>query len=109
MLNNIIYKGRDNEVFIAFTFDGDFAALGLANFTEITLSLGGEEYSTIATPEELLLKDNFTLTLKIGGITNLSTGSYPVEVIGINATYSDGFVLNCAASSKIERVIVKDC
>ena len=108
-LNNIIYKGRDNEVFIAFTFDGDFAATGLANFDEVTLDIGGETYSTVTTPSQLFLKDNFTLALKIGDITTLTVGNYSPEIIGISTTYNDGFILNCATSSKISSITVKDC
>ena len=109
ILNNIIYKGRDNEVIIGFTFDGDFAALGLANFTEITLNLGGEGYSTLSTPVQLFLKDNFTLVFQLGDITSLEVGQYAPDIIGISATYDDGYILNCSTYSKISRIVVKDC
>lgn len=108
-LNNVIYKPRDNEVFIAFSFGGDFSVGGLSNFSEITLTLGVESYSTISTPNQLFLKDDFTLALKIGDITTLDVGQYSPDIIGISPTYDDGYVLNCATSSKIGRIIIKDC
>ena len=108
-LNNIIYLGRDNEVFISFTFGGDFSTGGLTNFTDISLSIGVEVYTLLTTPTQLFLKDDFTLALKIGDITALTAGSYGIDVIGFSAVYGDGFVLNCASHSAIERVIVKDC
>ena len=108
-LNNVIYKGKDNEVFVSFSFDGDFAALGLSNFDEVTLSLGGEDYSTLTTPAQLFLKDNFTLALKIGDTTSLDVGQYPPSITGVSTTYNDGYVLNCASSSKIASIVIKSC
>ena len=106
MLNNIIYKGHDNEVFIAFSFDGDFAVGGLTNFTEVKLIIGGEEYSTVSTPAQLSLEDDNTLNLSIGDITALDTGKYMPSIIGISATYDYGYVLNCSSSSQLDDYII---
>lgn len=109
-LNNIIYKGRDNEVEILFSFTGDFAISGLSAFDYIELDLGEETYATNLTPEQLYIKDDFTLVLKIGDATALDEGKYAPSISGyLNPTYNDGYVLNCSSSSKIERIQIKEC
>ena len=40
MAQNIIVKGSDNPVIMSWSFSGDFAANGLASFSEITVDIG---------------------------------------------------------------------
>lgn len=109
-MNNVIYLGRDNEVEIVFTFSGDFSTSGLSTFDYVELMLGGEGYSTNTTPDQLYIKDDFTLVIKIGDITSLQTGNYAPSITGyLNPDYNDGYVLNCSTTSKIERIKIKDC
>jgi len=100
-MQNEIYKGFDNPVVFTFAFTGEFAANGLSNFTDITLDIGGESYSTVTTPNQLFLNGNNELRLKIGDTTALIAGSYKPEIVGFSATYNDGYLLNGALNKKL--------
>lgn len=107
MSSNVIYKGFDNPIIFTFSFSGDFAALGLNNFTRIDVTIGSETYST--TGQYLAITDANTLTLSISDVTNLADGSYGVEIIGFNSTYDDGFVLACKKARTLTNVRVISC
>ena len=94
MAQNKIVKGSDNPVVMSWSFSGDFAANGLASFSEITVDIGSESYSTISTPSQLFLNGNNELRLRIGDSTSLAEGQYTLEVIGFSATYNDGYLLS---------------
>jgi len=95
-MQNEIYKGFDNSVVMTFSFSGEFAVDGLSNFTNITLNIGDEFYSTNLTPDQLFINGNSELRLKIGDTTTLESGSYRPEIVGFSATYDDGYLLNGA-------------
>lgn len=100
-MQNEIYLTFDNPVVFEFTFTGEFATNGLSNFTNITLDIGGESYSTTGTPSQLFLNGNNELRLKIGDTTALTAGSYRPEIVGFSATYDDGYLLNGALNKKL--------
>ena len=94
MSQNLVIKGDDNPVVMTFTFTGEFLANGLSEFTEITVDIGGELYSTVNDAANLFLNGNLELRLKIGDTTTLTVGSYLPEIHGISATYDDGYLLS---------------
>lgn len=93
-MQNVIVKGNDNPVVMTFSFTGDFLASGLNTFTSITLTIGGEEYSTNLTPDNLSVESDTELRLKIGDTTALADGRYLPEIVGFSATYDDGYLLS---------------
>lgn len=101
-MQNVIYKGFDNPVVFTFSFSGEFATNGLSNFTEITLDIGGENYSISGTPANLFLNGDNELRLKIGDTTALDVGSYRPEIVGFSATYDDGYLLNGALNKQLD-------
>lgn len=101
---NTIYKGYDNPVIMEFTFGGDFAALGLNNFTSIDVKVGTETHSTIDGKVEIVSATE--LALKIGDSTALAAGSYQPIVVGYNATYDDGYVLTMKGSAGLGALLV---
>lgn len=106
MAQNVIVKGKDNPVVISFTFTGDFAASGLNTFAEVTLSIGGESYSTVSDPAQLVITDDNTLELRIGDSTTLADGRYLPEITGISATYNDGYLLSGACKPIVGAITV---
>ena len=94
MAENVIIKGRDNRVDIPFSFSGPFAASGLNTFTEVTLEIGGDSYSTTDNPTQLIIVDDNTLSLRIGDSTELADGLYLPEIVGFSATYDDGYLIS---------------
>ena len=94
MPQNVIVKGKDNPVVMEFSFTGDFEASGLNTFTEVKLTIGGEEYSTVANPDNLSIESATELRLKIGDSTELDVGCYLPEIVGFSATYDDGYLLS---------------
>lgn len=104
-MRNIVYLGHDNEIVLRFTFSGEFADGGLGNFDEIKMVVGGEEYSTTTTPENLFIVDN-ELFATIGDTTALSVGYHHVLVTGYSGVYDDGFVLMSTQMGDISRVQV---
>lgn len=106
-MQNVIIKGRDNPVVMTFAFVGEFAADGLSNFTDITVQVGGETYSTITDPNQLFTASNTELRLKIGDTTTLADGTYMPEVIGFSATYDDGYLLSGEKKRKLEKITVR--
>lgn len=101
---NTIYKGYDNPVIMAFTFGGDFAALGLNNFTRIDVTIGTETHSTTSGAVEIVSATE--LALKIGDSTALPPGSYLPTVTGYNATYGDGYVLTMKGSAGLGALLI---
>lgn len=104
---NTIILGRDNEVSMNISFRGKFSGDGLDNFTEIRLNIGGETYSTVDTPASLLVENGTRLILRIGTVTQLPPGDYRPEVIGINGTYDDGYVLTSPVYNPIDFIYIK--
>jgi hypothetical protein len=87
-MQNVIIKGKDNPARIEFTFTGDVA---LASFTSITVSLGGETYTSGSAELDV---DGNTLVLSIGDTTTLAPGSYYPEIVGFSAQFDDGYLLS---------------
>jgi hypothetical protein len=104
-MQNIVYLGKDNPIVIDFTFTGEFEADGLSNFTDIEVEIGGESYTLLANPTNVIVSTNTQLRVLIGDVTSLTDGAYSINVIGVSATYDDGYVLN--SCGELERVIVK--
>lgn len=90
---NVIIKNRDNEVVFEFKFSGEYESSGLEEFSEITLSIGDETYSTVDHPDYLFTNGPRELRLKIGVITTLEVGQYKPTITGFNASYDDGYIL----------------
>lgn len=90
---NIIYKGNDNPVVIAFTFTDDYEDDGLLNFTDILVVVGGESYTLLLTPENVTVVSATELRIKIGDTTSLSAGRYQLTIVGFSDIYDDGYVL----------------
>lgn len=108
MAQDTVIKGTDEPVTFVFDFSSstEFATGGLDNFTEITLSLCSEEYSTVSTPSNLFTEDANTLVLAIGMDTTLPEGSYTPIIIGYNGqNYTDGKVLNSTSKNIIGKPI----
>ena len=93
-MQNTIIKGHDNAVVFTFMFDGEFAALGLNNFTRITIDIGAESYDSTIDVDKLKISSPEDLILSIGDTTTLDSGNYTPTIIGYSATYDDGYVLN---------------
>jgi hypothetical protein len=87
-MQNVIIKGKDNPARIEFTFTGDVT---LASFASITVSLGGETYTSGSA--ELAIDGN-ALVLSIGDATALAPGSYYPEIVGFSAQFDDGYLLS---------------
>ena len=98
---NEIYLGFDNPVIFTWSFSGDFAASGLNTFTDIQINIGGEDYSTLATSENLFIVSNTELRLKIGDTTSLTAGSYLPEITGFSPDYNDGYLLNGVKNKRL--------
>lgn len=105
-MKNVIYKGRDNSVVMEFGFTGEFAQDGLNNFDDIQILIGGEIYTLLLNPENVVIDGTEELRLSIGGVTSLDEGRYVLSIIGINTTYNDGIELNQCDS--LPKVIVRD-
>jgi hypothetical protein len=102
-MQNVVYLGKDNPVIIDFTFTGDFAVDGLSNFTDIQVDIGGEQYTLILNPTNVIVSTDTQLRVLIGVDTALSVGAYSIKITGISATYDDGYVLtDCGALSRIK-------
>ena len=104
---NVIYLGKDNPVIVEFSFTGDFATDGLSNFTDIQVTIGDETYTLLINPSNIVVNSNTELRILIGDTTSLGEGAYSIKIVGVSATYDDGYVL--AGCGSIDRVIVKDC
>lgn len=89
-----IFIGYDKSVSLGFTFSGDFSdAGGLLAFTQINVDIGGESYNSVDNTEAIVVVDESTLRISIGDVTALTAGAYHPTIIGINATYNDGYPL----------------
>jgi hypothetical protein len=105
-MQNLIIKGKDNPVVMQFTFDGEFAEIGLANFTRITLTIGGETYDSDTQPTLLFTNGNNELRLKVGDTTALEVGTYIAEIVGFNIIYNDGYLISGADKNLLPKIKV---
>ena len=106
-MQNVIIKGRDNPVVFVFEFTGDMAANGLNNFSAITVDVGVESYNLT---NAVSVVDKNTLSLNIGSATSLADGNYNPEIIGVSATYPNGFLLTgCKKKTLAGFVTVTSC
>jgi hypothetical protein len=102
MSQNTVILTKNNPVVIDFAFPlstnpkvtNNFAETGLDNFTELTIDIGNESYSTLSTASNLFKNGGFQLRLSIGAVTNLVEGNYSIEVNGFSAAYPDGYLLS---------------
>ena len=104
MSGSVIYKGFDNPVIFTFSFGGDFAALGLNNFTRVDVTIGNETYSTLT--GAVVISSATELKLLAGDSTALNQGSYYPTIVGYNATYDDGYVLTKKGSAGLLPITV---
>lgn len=112
MSQNVVLKGTDNTLEIKFSFTGDFEELGLSTFSEITFSIGDENYSTLTDPTKLYIKDTGEgqfLILEIGMHTQLKEGHYLPEIKGYSNVYDDGFLLTGRCKPYLKYLYVLDC
>jgi hypothetical protein len=105
MLNKL-FPPRDNKAVIDFTFGGDFETGGLNNFTEITLEIGSETYSTISESSELYIIGDVSLVLDIGNSTSLEEGVYFPSIIGYSQRYDDGYILTSSCDNRLSQPII---
>lgn len=102
---NIVFLGKDNPVVIKFTFDGEFLADGLSNFTNIIVNVSTETYTLLLNPTNVIVFSNTELRIAIGTDTALTAGSYDITVTGISANYDDGYIL--IDEGELDSIIVK--
>lgn len=109
MLLNVITLGLDNPVVLKFELRGEFKAKQLNGFDYLQMEIGGEEYSTAETPEQLFVPADQPdhLYLKIGATTALPPGKYRLTLRGYNARYPNGYELNGATRRLLQPVEVK--
>lgn len=107
-MQNRLFIGRDNPIVLEFNFTGDFASGGLSNFDNITVNIGGEEYSTNNDPDKIIV-DGDALRIAIGDVTQLTPGFYQLELIGYSSTYDDGYVLACGGYQGLDRLQIVSC
>jgi hypothetical protein len=92
MNHDVIIKGRNNHIFLDFTFDvptkPDF---GLKDFTNIELKFGAEVYNSNTDPEVVVVASDTRLRLSLGA-TSEEFSSYFV-INAYNGTYPEGFQL----------------
>ena len=106
-MQNVIIKGRDNPVTFVFAFTGHMEAQGLNNFNSITVEIGNESYDLTNNVEII---DKHTLSLNIGAVTTLADGNYNPEIVGVSATYPNGFLLTgCKKKTLAGFVTVTSC
>ena len=95
MPKNVITPPTDAKVVFVFDFqNSEFSVNGLDNFTNITVDIGSESYSTVGEPSRLYTDGTTKLVLDIGDITNLEAGYYIPTIKGFNPIYDDGVTLN---------------
>ena len=94
MAQDTVIIGKDNPVILVGNFNGDFAAEQFDTFSRITLSIGGENYSTDTTPQQLFVFNKNQLRLVIGDTTSLEPGRYDFELVGFSPTYDDGYLIH---------------
>lgn len=106
-MQNVIIKGRDNPVVFVFEFTGDMAAHGLNAFSQITVEVGSESYNLTNAVD---VTDKNTLSLNIGAATTLADGNYNPEIVGVSATYPNGYLLTgCKKKTLAGFVTVTSC
>lgn len=104
-MQNVIYLGKDNPVIIEFTFTGDFADNGLSNFTDIQVTISDETYTLLLNPTNVVVNSNTELRVLIGADTSLDVGFYTLSIVGVSATYTNGY--NLTSCGQLDRVQVK--
>lgn len=92
-VRNIILKGNANEVVINFNEN-------LADYNNIVVTVGSETYSTALNPSEIYVNGTY-LNIKIGEVTNLAIGKYPITVV------ADDKVLSSAKLNPLCKVEVR--
>ncbi len=109
MLLNTVTLGLDNPVVFKFELRGEFKAKQLNGFDYLKLEIGGEEYSTVDTPQQLFVpaEQPDHLYLKIGAVTALTVGEYRPTIRGYNARYPNGYELNGATRRLLQPVEVR--
>ena len=105
-LLNTVYLGKDNPVVLNLSFTEEFEAGGLSNFTDIQVTIGGELYTLLDNPASVVVESDTKLRILIGTVTSLTEGSYSIEIIGVSATYDDGY--NLTGCGKLGRIKVRN-
>ena len=105
-MQNTVYLGKDNPIVLEFGFEGDFETGGLSNFTDIQVTIGGELYTLLLNPASVVVESDTELRILIGTVTSLTEGSYSIEIIGVSATYDDGY--NLPGCGKLGRIKVRN-
>jgi hypothetical protein len=109
MKQNLITVGSDLPVVLRFGLRGEFAADGLNTFDYLSVDIGDETYNTIDHADALFVSDldDHLLYLKIGDVTQLSSGAYPLTVTGYSARYPKGYPLTSVHRRLLEPVVVQ--
>jgi hypothetical protein len=106
---SVITIGIDNPAVLVFNLRGEFAEEQLKAFDYLSLRVGDETYTTYANPEHFFIDPNNSgrLLIKIGGVTKLNEGEYPMTLLGYNLTYENGYVLNSRARPLLKPLRIK--
>ncbi len=106
---NVITIGVDNPAVLVFNLRGEFADLQLNAFDYLSLGIGDEIYTTYGNPDHFFIDPNNPrrLLIKIGAVTKLSEGQYPMTIKGFNLTYENGYELNSRARPLLKPLWIK--
>ena len=104
---NIVVRGKDNPVAIKFYFRGEFAELGLNNFSRIVVNIDSETYDSDLTNKVAIIAAD-ELRLRIGYVTSLAAGEYQATITGYSTTYNDGYELTSPNNPLLGEIIVVD-
>jgi hypothetical protein len=105
---SVVAKGSDNLVVFLFNLRGELAENQLNGFDYISIRIGNETYTTQSNPDNLFVdsNNNKRLILKIGTVTQLSDGEYPVTIKGYSLTYQNGYVFNSRSIPQLRPLVV---
>ncbi len=92
MAQDIIIKGRDNQMVINFTFDiPEIAGFNLNTLTDVELTFGAEKYKLTTDPTIVYIISENSLGINLSGTSE--TSSHYLDIVAHHDRFPQGFQL----------------
>ncbi len=92
MAQDIIIKGRDNQMVVNFTFDvPEIADFNLSNLTDLELTFGSESYKLTTDPAVVYLISENSLGINLSGTSE--TSAHYLDIVAHHDRFPQGFQL----------------
>ncbi len=92
MAQDIILKGKDNQIVVNFTFDiPEIVGFDLSTLSDIELTFGSEKYKLTTDPTVIYLISPNSLGINLSGTSE--TTSHYLDIVAHHARFPQGFQL----------------